>query len=98
MRRARRASALVEAERGVVPTGPAVWGGAVPRRVFGVGRDVVLLWRSAECGIAVQFDTTAGKHPEPLRLSLRSNAGTKSSSIRRSAIQEMRTSGPFALG
>lgn len=57
----------MEAEReGAVPTGPAVRGGAKPPSVLCVGRDVVVLWPSAERGIAVRSDTTVGStrsHP-----------------------------------
>jgi len=83
MRRARRASSLVEADRGAEPIGPAARGGAVPGSLLCVGRDVVLLWRSAERGVAAPIGHSSGKQPEPLRrLSLPRNADTESSFIR----------------
>lgn len=67
-----------------------------PPSAFCAGRDVVLLWPSAECGIAVRPDTPAGSTRSPPRLLLRRNADAERDFIRRSAIQEMRTSATFA--
>lgn len=81
-------------EWGAVSAETAVRSGAEQLSVLCVGRDVVLLWRSAECGIAVRSDTTVGSTPTP---SGSPSPGTRAPRAARSSASQSRKCGLLAL-